>query len=360
MFLRIHKAVVRTLFVSLILVVGISAQQSKLGTVDFPTSGSPGAQTHFLRGLAALHSFWFDEALDEFRKSTAIEPKFMMGYWGEAMALNHPLWAQQDTEAARKVIKNIKDDKKLTDRERAYLNAVKVLYGPGDKLARDNAYSRAMEKIYRDYPDDQEAACFYALSLLGTVRPGDKGFDRQLKAGEIATVVYKKNPNHPGAAHYIIHAYDDPQHASMALDAARAYAQIAPEAYHALHMPSHIFLQLGMWAETSKSNEASWAASDAWVKRKGLPIDQRDYHSLQWLIYSYLQQGRYIKAKETLSMLKEAVSKSTGNTVTSAYLNSVAMFIIETQQWGAAADLLPPPTPSGGVTLTLQGINLSD
>jgi hypothetical protein len=284
----------------------------------------------------------------------------MMGYWGEAMALNHPLWAQQDTEAARLVIKNIKDTKKLTARERAYLDAVKILYGQGDKLARDIAYSQAMEKIYRDYPDDQEAACFYALSLLGTVRPGDKGFDRQMKAGEIATAVFKKNPDHPGAAHYIIHAYDDPEHAHLALDAARRYAKIAPEAFHALHMPSHIFLQLGMWADTSASNEASWAASDAWVKRKNLPIDQRDYHSLQWLIYSYLQQGRYGKAKETLLMLKESVAKSRGNVVAGAYLNSVAMFVMETQQWGSTEDLLPAPIPSAITGITLNGITASD
>ena len=337
---RICRTAVQILFVTLAISASAFAQQSKLGTVDFPTSGSPEAQTHFLRGLAALHSFWFDEALDEFRQSTKIDQDFMMGYWGEAMALNHPLWAQQDTDSARKVIANIKNTEKLTDRERAYLNAVKVLYGDGDKLARDIAYSKAMEKIYRDYPDDQEAACFYALSLLGTVRPGDKGFDRQMKAGQIATAVYKKNPDHPGAAHYIIHAYDDPEHANMALDAARQYAKIAPAAFHALHMPSHIFLQLGMWADTTASNEASWAASAAWVARKNLPIDQRDYHSLQWLIYSYLQQGRYAKAKATLLMLKDSVAKSRGNIVTNAYLNSVAVFVIETQQWEATTDLL--------------------
>ena len=126
------------------------AQQSKLGTVNFPTSGSKAAQGPFIQGLAALHSFWFEEALDAFRASTKADPDFMMGYWGEAMAHNHPLWAQQDTEAARKVLKNIRDLDKLTPRERAYLNAVKVLYGEGDKLTRDIAYSKAMEKIYLD------------------------------------------------------------------------------------------------------------------------------------------------------------------------------------------------------------------
>src|SRR4030095_4484615 len=145
-----------------------ASAQSQLGKVVFPTSGSPEAQAHFLRGLAALHSFWFEEALDEFRAATKVDPDFVMGYWGEAMAHNHPLWAEQDTEAARKALANIKDTSKITARERAYVEAVRALYGSGDKLTRDKAYCGAMEKLYRDFPDDLEAACFYSLSLLGT------------------------------------------------------------------------------------------------------------------------------------------------------------------------------------------------
>src|SRR3984893_7615957 len=262
-----------------------SAQQSRLGSVNFPTSGSEKAQVHFLRGLAALHSFWFEEALDEFRESTRIESDFAMGYWGEAMAYNHPLWYEQDTEAARKTLAKINDASKITARERAYIGAVRALYGPGDKLTRDRAYASAMEKVYRDYPDDLEAECFYALSLLGTVRPGDKGYGRQAQAGAIAMDVYQKNPDHPGAAHYIIHAFDDPEHAILALPAARRYSEIAPEAHHARHMPAHIFLQLGMWREAAASNESAWEASDAWMKRKHLSINVRDYHSLHWLLY---------------------------------------------------------------------------
>jgi hypothetical protein len=150
------------------------AKLGKLGTVNFPTSGSQQAQVHFLWGVAALHSFWYAVALDEFRESTRIEPDFMMGYWGEAMAHNHPIWGDpQETEAARKVLEKIKDTPKLTPRERAWLQVVKILYGEGDKPTRDRAYSAAMEKIHRDYPDDAEAALFYALSLLGTVHPED-------------------------------------------------------------------------------------------------------------------------------------------------------------------------------------------
>ncbi len=157
---RRNASLLLIVFMIMALAPVASAQQSKLGKVDFPTSGSRKAQGHFIRGLAALHSFWFEEALDEFRQSTKVEPDFMMGYWGEAMAHNHPLWAEQDTEAARKVIEKIKDTPKLTARERAYINAVRALYGEGDKLTRDRAYQAAMEKVYRDYPDDLEAAVF--------------------------------------------------------------------------------------------------------------------------------------------------------------------------------------------------------
>ncbi|HXU35162.1 MAG TPA: hypothetical protein VN937_02280 [Blastocatellia bacterium] len=325
--------------------VSSSAQQSKLGQVNFPTTGSEKAQSHFLRGLAALHSFWFEEALDEFRQSTAIDSDFVMGYWGEAMAYNHPLWAEQDTESARKTVAKIKDTSKITARERAYVEAVRALYGEGDKLTRDKAYSAAMEKVYRAYPDDLEAACFYSLSLLGTVRPGDKGFRRQTLAGAIAFDVYQKNPDHPGAAHYIIHSFDDPEHAILALPAARRYAEIAPEAHHARHMPAHIFLQLGMWPEAAASNESAWAVSDAWVKRKGLPLSARDYHSLHWLEYVYLQQGRYAKAEELLSMKRSDVEKSKNDAGVGRYNEEMAAaFVVETERW----DLVKKLFRSGG------------
>jgi tetratricopeptide (TPR) repeat protein len=317
------------LIVSALTLNGI-AQQSQLGKVVFPTSGSPQAQVHFLRGLAALHSFWFEEALDEFRESTKIDPDFVMGYWGEAMAYNHPLWDEQDTDAARKTLTKIKDSSKLTAREKAYVEAVRALYGEGDKLARDKAYSAAMERLYRDYPDDLEAACFYSLSLLGTVRPGDKGFRRQALAGAIALDLYRKNPDHPGAAHFIIHAFDDPEHAILALPAARRYAEIAPEAHHARHMPAHIFLQLGMWPEAAASNESAWAVSDAWVKRKGLALSARDYHSLHWLAYVYLQQGRISKAEQLLPMnRKDGVGRYNDD--------MTAAFIVETERWDRQA-----------------------
>ena len=341
----------RLITLVLLLALTVHAQESKLGSVEFQTSGSPAAQSHFLRGLAALHSFWYEEALEAFRESTKADPDFMMGYWGEAMAQNHPLWSEQDLNAARLIVAKIKDTAKLSDRERAYLNAVKLLYGEGDKRARDAAYSTAMEKIYRAYPEDLDAASFYSLSLLGLVRPGDKGYRLQAQAGAIALAVYEKNPNHPGAAHYIIHAFDDPDHAILALPAARRYADIAPEAHHARHMPSHIFLQLGMWPEAAASNESAWESSDNWMKRKKLSLSVRDYHSLHWLLYAYLQQGRYSKAESLLKLMKQVMSESTYDNklrpgyYENNYANMAAAFIVETERWELATELFPPANP---------------
>ena len=345
----------RSLILTLLIAITVNAQESQLGRVEFPTSGSAKAQAHFLRGLAALHSFWYEEALEAFRESTKAEPDFMMGYWGEAMAQNHPLWSEQDLTAARQVIAKIKDTPKLTNRERAYLNAVKLLYGDGDKRARDVAYSAAMEKLYRAYPDDLDAAAFYSLSLLGLIKQDDKGYRLQAQAGAIALSVYEKNPNHPGAAHYIIHAFDDPDHAILALPAARRYADIAPEAHHARHMPSHIFLQLGMWPEAAASNESAWESSDNWMKRKNLPLSVRDYHSLHWLMYAYLQQGRYNKAEQLLKLMKQVMSESTYDNklrpdyYENNYANMAAAFVVETERWDLANELFPAsnqPQPS--------------
>jgi tetratricopeptide (TPR) repeat protein len=352
---NIRQRLGAAVFAAILLAVftsSVQAQTSQLGSVQFPTSGSAKAQVHFLRGLAALHSFWYEEALEAFRESTKIEPDFMMGYWGEAMAHNHPLWTEQDTPAARQVIAKIKDTAKLSPRERAYLDAVKLLYSEGDKRARDAAYSAAMEKVYRDYPDDLDAAAFYSLSLLGLVQPSEKSYRLQARAGAIALEVYQKNPNHPGAAHYIIHAFDDPEHAILALPAARRYADIAPEAHHARHMPSHIFLQLGMWPEAAMSNESAWEASDAWMKRKNLSVNVRDYHSLHWLLYVYLQQGRYRKAEELLTLMKKTMSESTYDNklrpgyYENNYANMAASFVVETERWDLASVLFPQSSAS--------------
>jgi tetratricopeptide (TPR) repeat protein len=326
------------------------AQSGALGKIDFPNSGSPAAQEHFLRGVAALHSFWYEEALEAFQAATKVDPGFALGYWGEAMTHNHPLWNEQDADAARRALANIRDTAKLTPRELAYVNAVKVLYGEGDKYARDLAYAAAMEKIYKDHPADLEAASFYALALLGAARPTDKGFRLQAQAGAIALDVYAKNPNHPGAAHYIIHAFDDPEHAILALPAARRYAEIAPDAHHARHMPSHIFIQLGMWPEAAASNESSWATSDAWVRRKKHSIERRDYHSLSWLEYVYLQQGRVREAEAQLALMQQSIAELGAPIRGSAYI--YAVFIAETERWELIDKLFPEPIAKSASLMT--------
>jgi tetratricopeptide (TPR) repeat protein len=312
--------------------------QAQLGRVTFPNSGARQAQDSFLKGVAALHSFWYEEALEYFQAASKADADFALAYWGEAMTYTHPLWAQQEVEPARKALAKIKDTSKLTPRERDFIAAARALYGTGDKLQRDLAYAAAMEKMYRTYPDDLESAAFYSLALLGTVRPGDKGFQRQMKAGAIALEVYQKNPQHPGAAHYVIHSFDDPEHAILALPAARLYADIAPAAHHAQHMPSHIFLQLGMWPEAAKSNETAWRVSEEWVKRKNLPLSLRDYHSNHWLTYVYAQQGRYAKAEELVNRLRQTRQQHGAQSIRS-YDDAAALLIVETERWELANKL---------------------
>src|SRR6266566_1796600 len=247
----------------------LPAQTPELGTIRFPSSASAAAQPAFLTGVKALHNFEFDEAFDAFQQAQKADPKFVLAYWGEAMSFNHPLWAEQDLNAARKALNKLaptaqeRAQKAPAGKERGLIEAVDVLFGEpaGDKLARDVAYSQAMQHLYEQDPEDHEIATFYALSLLGTVRPGDHGFKRQALAASIAEKVFRANPKHPGAAHFIIHSFDDPDHAPLGLEAARAYARIAPSAPHALHMPSHIFVQLGMWDDVVASNKVAYAAA---------------------------------------------------------------------------------------------------
>ncbi len=327
-----------------------SSSLGKLGTIEFPASGSAHAHPHFLRGVAALHSFWYEEAIDAFRRATTIDPNFVMGYWGEAMTHHHPIWNEENIEAGRAALHRMPSDSTSTVREQRYLHAVQTLFGEENQLARDQAYAAEMERIASEYPDDLEATCFYALSLLGLATNFNEKPDLQEKyrvqAGALTLGVYGVNPDHPCAAHYTIHAFDDPIHAILALPQARRYAQIAPEAHHAQHMPAHIFVQLGMWAEAAASNKAGWDSSRAWVKDKQLPLALQDYHSLNWLQYAYLQQGRYNAAAALILDKQQDMAQSTSSdqsqtlgydrTVSRNYDQMVAAFIVETERWGQA------------------------
>jgi tetratricopeptide (TPR) repeat protein len=336
------------------LAAAASTRAQQLGTITFPTSGAPAAQPAFLEGVKDLHSFQFDEAAVAFQKAQQLDPGFALAYWGEAMSYNHPLWAQLDLEAARKALEKLGPSeaariaKARTPKERAYLEAAhQLFYGPGDKLARDVAYSKAMARMYEQWPEDHEVSIFYALSLLGTVRPGDAGYRRQALAASIAMRVSRENPQHPGAAHFTIHAFDDPDHAILALPAARAYAAIAPSAAHALHMPSHIFVQLGMWEDVVASNVAAYKAASELNARLKLPEGREDFHTLGWLTYANLMLGRFDEAKRNVETARQTADRNPKDAgIRNGYLGMRARYILETEQWERIP--LDAAMPAGG------------
>jgi tetratricopeptide (TPR) repeat protein len=304
-----------------LLTASVTAQSPKptsapLGRITFPTSGSAQAQSVFVRGVLLLHSFEYDDAIAAFREAERVDPGFAMAYWGEAMCYNQTLWYNESVNKARAALGRLaaspaaRQAKAPTPREKGYLDAVERLFGTGDKAARNRAYADRMAELTRQFPDDNEAAAFYALALLGTIPSGQRDTATMLKAGGIATAILQKNPEHPGAAHYALHAFDDGEHAAMGLSAARTYARIAPASSHARHMPSHVFLPLGMWDEAAGSDEAAFAASVDRVKRLGLSMAQADFHALSWLQYEYLQQGRFAKAREVMKTVESAIGSN--------------------------------------------------
>jgi hypothetical protein len=332
-----------------------------LGRADFATSGSPEAQRHFLRGLLLLHSFEFGDAAEEFRAAQKVEPGFAMAYWGEALTYNHPLWAEKDQAAARKVLDRLAPSaaerlaRAPTKREKKYLESVEILYGPGDKAAQDRAYAEALKRLHEEFPDDQDAAAFYALSILGACE-GKRDFAAYMKAAAIAEEVFAKNPLHPGAVHYLIHSYDDPVHAPLGMRAARVYAKIAPAAGHALHMPSHIFFASGMWEEAAASNEAAWKASLDRAERKRLDADEHNYHSLFWLEYSYLELGRYADARRVLALMEADAAKSGSDRAKSHRAMMRAAWVVETRRFDG--DVVRSLSEDGerGVALFAEGL----
>src|SRR6266568_4408934 len=251
----------------------------RLGKVDFPVSCSASTHEQFQRGVALLHSFWYDAAEKTFLEVAKADPGCAMAYWGVAMTNFHPVWAAGNPggepspaelrkgsgAAAKAVAANAK-----TERERDYIAAVEAYYRDADKLdhrARSLAFEAGMERVYRKNPNDREAGIFYALAILGTASPADKTYAGQKKAAEILNRLLPDMPEHPGIAHYLIHSFDYPSLAVLALPAARSYARIASDAPHALHMPSHIFTRLGLWEDSIQSNLASAAAAQKYAAR---------------------------------------------------------------------------------------------
>jgi hypothetical protein len=317
---------------------------SSLGKIDFSVEGSPEAIPHFERGVAALHNFWYPEALEAFQKAKETDPDFAMAYWGEAMSHNRTFWQVQDEEAALEVLNQLgtTPEERLaqagSEKEKMFLQSLDILYSDvEDKLQRDRAYMQFMKDLYQKYPDDHEVASFYALSLLGIIRNNQGNEKERMEAAAVVQKVLNQNSEHPGAVHYLIHSLDDPLHAPMALDAARTYARIAPESNHALHMPSHIFVQLGLWHEVISSNIDAFAASKKWVEKKELSNEDWDYHSLAWMSYGYEQSGQFEKSAENLQIIKDAEASGGGSDY---YLPIMqGNYIVNSQNW----EVLPLP-----------------
>jgi len=313
-----------------------AAAGNQLGTINFPTSAKPAAQAPFLTGVKANYNFEFDLAAEAFRESQKADPDFALAYWGEALSYNHPLWAQQDIAAARKVMERLaptaaaRAAKAPAGKERDLVESIEILFGPGEKLPRDIAYADALKKLHDKYPADDEIACLYALALLGTGRPGVPNTRNAMQAAAISQGIFQRNPQHPGAAHYIIHSFDDPDHAILSLTAARAYSKIAPSAAHALHMPSHIFVQLGLWDDVIASNTVAYKAATHLAEAKNLPRGREDFHTLSWLQYGYLQEGKFAEAQKCVDQAKAVADKDQAPNVRDGYASMKARQVVET------------------------------
>lgn len=335
--------------------IDAAVPSSHVGVVSFPNSGAKAAQRDFLLGLAHLHNFEYGSAAEAFQRAQKTDPSFAMAYWGEAMTHNHPLWAQQDRNAARAVLLRLGETpqqrraKAKTEREQAYLDALEVLYGEGSKLERDRRYAEAMRTLHERFPNDIDATCFYALSLMGTSHEG-RYLPSYMKAAALMTEVFHAHPKHPGAAHYLIHAVDDPLHAPLGLAAARAYSKIAPAAAHAQHMTSHIFIAMGLWDDVVKANETATKIAEQARAAKGRPPAGCG-HGLSWLEYGYLQQGRLMDARRVLVACAEEAQKrpylSEGADLLDVDGSSAASFaamrsryLIDSGDWGGEMEAL--------------------
>jgi len=327
-----------------------AGSSERIGHVSFPISCAPGVQPSFERAVSLLHSFWYLESLKAFTAVTQADPNCAMGYWGIAMSLWYQLWSQPspaNLKRGAEAIERAKAPGAKTQRERDYIAAVDAFYRDADRLdhrTRAAAYERGMDEIYRHYPADSEAAAFYALALQATADPHDTTYAKQKRSAEILEKIFAAQPDHPGAAHYIIHAYDYPALAPRGVPAAGRYAQFAPTVPHALHMPSHTYVLLGMWQETIDSNVAAAAAE----KDRGNPDDRM--HALDYLVYAYLQQAQDVEAgrvvDEARGIMADLAAKQYDSGRPTAYFAMAAIearWTLERGRWADAAEIEPRP-----------------
>ncbi len=314
--MKISAIFILAFFPHAILTLGVAADDSPkhlLGKIDFPNSGAPEAQADFTEGVLYMHNFEYAEAGAAFKRAQAIDPNFALAYWGEAMTFHQSLWGRQSTSSARDVLSRLgktsesRAAKAPTPREKDYIAAVEILFGMTEqsrelpKHDRDVQYRDFMRQMHEKYPDDHEALAFYGLSILGAGSE-NRDYATYMKAAAVLTEVWDANRMHPGAAHYLIHAYDDPVHAPLGLPMARAYSKIAPDAAHAQHMTSHIFVAMGMWDDLVASNEQAVEVESQSASETGGSMENAHY--LYWLQYGYLQQGRYNDARKLLEQAR--------------------------------------------------------
>jgi hypothetical protein len=330
--------------------------ETQLGTVQFPISCAASVQKPFARGVALLHSFWYEEAEKEFLEIAKDDPQCAMAHWGIAMSIWHQLWNEPDAKVIARGLDEVKAAEKLTQtaapREKAYIAAIAAFYsdsGKSDHDARAKAYSDAMKEVYKSYPEDHEAAAFYALSLLASEPHHDETFANRIAAAAVLEPLFAIEPDHPGVAHYLIHAYDKPQLAQRGIPAARRYAQVAPAAPHALHMPSHIFARVGLWQDDINSNLASVAATRK-TAAMHMGGEGHQFHAMDFLFYAYLQSGRESDAKALMDEVKAMPEMHDmygigfdPHLATEAHF--AALYPLEMRDWAAAAALAPVPVP---------------
>ncbi len=327
-----------------------------VGRVTFPVSCSSQSQTQFNRAVAWMHSFEYEEAEKAFADIAAAEPQCVMAYWGIAMSNYHPLWAPPspaELQRGRDAIEKALTIASKTQRESDYIAAIQIFYADSNKIghrARFLAYSEAMGKLHLSYPTDNEAAIFYALTLIakGTIT-SDKSYVNEKSAAEILNGILKSQPQHPGVTHYLIHGYDSPALAHLALTAARSYAKIAPASAHAQHMPSHIFTRLGLWQESIGSNLDARASAKAYAVRHKMPgAWDEQLHAMDYLAYAYLQGAQDKAALGVLDELTKIRRVDPPNFKVAYSVTAIpARYTLERRQWAEAAKMAMPADMEG-------------
>jgi tetratricopeptide (TPR) repeat protein len=335
----------------------------KLGNVSFPISCATDSQKPFERGVALMHSFGYEEAEAQFIEITQKDPGCAMAHWGVALSLFHQIWERPGEPSLKRGWSEMEKAQKLgakTEREKGYISALSAFYrdyATRDHMQRAAAYSEAMAKLYQQYPTDLEAGAFYGLSLLAAEPPAEKSLAARKKAVEVLNPLFLRQPDHPGLAHYIIHACDSPQMAPMGLDAARRYAAIAPSSAHAVHMPSHIFARLGLWQEDIDANLKSVALAHP---ASEVYMHGHELHAMHFLIYAYLQTGQDDAAKRVVEESKQIVASAPKTNDDMGMLEYYgyaaahfpALYALEMRHWPDVAAL----EPAAGAPAHMQAI----